>query len=104
MNDASSPGDPRSRFRLWCALVIVAAAILSWRVHRGVEIDSNILHLLPATERDPVVEEIVEQLLQRDLTKAQRLVYLRELVRSGDDLPDELMDQALRKLMERVTE
>ena len=50
------------------------------------------------------VEEIVEQLLQRDLTKAQRLVYLRELVRSGDDLPDELMDQALRKLMERVTE
>ena len=50
------------------------------------------------------VDEIVEQLLQRDLTKAQRLVYLRELVRSGDDLPDELMDQALRKLMERVTE
>ena len=50
------------------------------------------------------VEEIVEQLLQRDLTKAQRLVYLRELVRSGDDLPDELMDEALRKLMERITE
>lgn len=50
------------------------------------------------------VDEIVEQLLQRDLTKAQRLVYLRELVRSGDDLPDELMDEALRKLMERITE
>lgn len=50
------------------------------------------------------VDEIVEQLLQRDLTKAQRLVHLRELVRSGDDLPDELMDEALRKLMERITE
>ena len=50
------------------------------------------------------LESFVEQLLQRDLTKAQRLVYLRELVRSGDDLPDELMDEALRKLMERITE
>lgn len=89
MNDASSPGDPRSRFRLWCALVIVAAAILSWRVHRGVEIDSNILHLLPATERDPVVEEIVEQFAEAGATRSVFLIGGLEPARSveaGDRL------------------
>lgn len=50
------------------------------------------------------VDEIVEQLMQSDLTKAQRLACLRELVRSGEDLPDQLMEEALRKLMERITE
>ncbi len=38
------------------------------------------------------------------LTKGERIQRLRELVKSGDDVPDELMDQALRKLMERITE
>lgn len=38
------------------------------------------------------------------LTKAERIQRLRELARSGEDVPDELMDQALRKLMERITE
>jgi len=56
------------------------------------------------TKSDTDVDRIVEQLMQRDLTKAQRLVFLRELVRSGQDLPDELMDAALRKLMERITD
>jgi len=39
-----------------------------------------------------------------DLSKAQRIKCLRELAKSGDDLPDELMNEALRKLMERITE
>ena len=39
-----------------------------------------------------------------DLSKAQRIKRLRELAKSGDDVPEELMDQALRKLMERVTD
>ncbi|MBL8729341.1 MAG: hypothetical protein JNM25_12965 [Planctomycetes bacterium] len=50
------------------------------------------------------VERIVEELLDRSLTKAERIQRLRELARSGEDVPDELMDQALRKLMERITE
>lgn len=50
------------------------------------------------------VERIVEELMDRSLTKAQRIQRLRELAKSGDDVPDELMDQALRKLMERITE
>lgn len=38
------------------------------------------------------------------LTKVERIQRLRDLARSGEDVPDELMDQALRKLMERITE
>ena len=38
------------------------------------------------------------------LSKAERIRRLRELAMSGDYVPDELMDQALRKLMERITE
>ena len=50
------------------------------------------------------VERIVEELMDRSLSKAERIQRLRELASSGDDVPDELMDQALRKLMERITE
>ncbi len=39
-----------------------------------------------------------------NLTRVERIQRLRELARSGEDVPDELMDQALRKLMERITE
>lgn len=50
------------------------------------------------------VERIVEELMACDLSKTERMQRLRELARSGEDVPDELMDQALRKLMERITE
>ncbi len=50
------------------------------------------------------IERIVEELMERDLSKVQRIKLLRELAKSGDDVPDALMDQALRKLMERLTE
>lgn len=50
------------------------------------------------------VDKIVQELMDRQLTKAERIERLRELVRSGEDVPDELLDAALRKLMERLTE
>jgi hypothetical protein len=50
------------------------------------------------------VERIVEELMDRSLSKADRMQRLRDLARSGEDVPDELLDQALRKLMERITE
>jgi hypothetical protein len=50
------------------------------------------------------VERIVEELMSRSLTKAQRIERLRALAESGDEVPDELMEQALRKLMERITD
>lgn len=50
------------------------------------------------------LDRIVQELLDGDLSKAQRIKRLRELAKSGDDVPEELMDQALRKLMERITD
>jgi uncharacterized protein Yka (UPF0111/DUF47 family) len=60
---------------------------------------SNVRKQTPET-----IERIVEELMDSGLTKAQRVQRLRELAKSGEDVPDELMDQALRKLMERLTE
>jgi hypothetical protein len=50
------------------------------------------------------VDRLVQELMDRQLTKAERMQRLRELVQSGKDVPDELLDQALRKLMERLTD
>ena len=50
------------------------------------------------------VERIVEELMESDLSKTERIKRLRALAKSGEDVPDELMDQALRRLMERITE
>ncbi len=53
---------------------------------------------------DPKVEQIVRELLEGDLTKEQRLKLLRDLVRRGEELPDDMLDSALQKLMDRLTE
>ncbi|MFT4514273.1 MAG: hypothetical protein ACI89X_005157 [Planctomycetota bacterium] len=50
------------------------------------------------------IDRIVHELMAGDLTKAQRMKRLRDLAKSGDDVPEELMNEALRKLMERITE
>jgi hypothetical protein len=50
------------------------------------------------------VEKLVQELMDRQMPKADRMRLLRELVQSGEDVPDELLDRALRKLMERLTD
>jgi hypothetical protein len=50
------------------------------------------------------VDRLVQELMNRHLTKAERMQRLRELVQSGEDVPDELMSQALRKLMDSLTD
>jgi len=55
-------------------------------------------------ERTAAVDRIVQELMSRQLSKAERIERLRELVKSGEDVPDDLLDAALRKLMERITE
>jgi hypothetical protein len=42
--------------------------------------------------------------MDRQMPKAERMRLLRELVQSGEDVPDELLDRALRRLMERLTD
>ena len=53
---------------------------------------------------EPTVDQIVKELLELPLTKAERMQRFRELVRRGGDVPDELLDAALKKLMERLAE
>ena len=50
------------------------------------------------------VERLVQELMDRQMPKAERMRLLRELVQSGEDVPDELLDRALRRLMERLTD
>ncbi len=50
------------------------------------------------------IDHIVDRLVQRDLSKVERLAYLKKLVQSGEDLPDEWMEAALRKLMDRLSD
>jgi hypothetical protein len=58
---------------------------------------------VPKQDND-TVDRLVRELMDRQLSKAERMKRLRELVQSGQDVPDELMDQALRKLMESLTD
>jgi hypothetical protein len=50
------------------------------------------------------VEHLVEELMNRQISKAERMRLLRELVKSGQDVPDALLERALRKLMDRLSD
>ena len=54
--------------------------------------------------QQPTVDQIVQELLDRGGTKAERMKLFRELIRRGEDVPDELLNSALQKLMERLAE
>ena len=54
------------------------------------------------TGHDPRVDQIVEELMEKPLTKAERIQLLRELVREGEEVPEELLSAALQRLMERL--
>ena len=56
------------------------------------------------TAETPGVDQIVDELLEGSLAKGERIELLRELVRRGEDLPDEMLESALRRLMERLTD
>jgi|RhiMethySRZTD1v2_1073278.scaffolds.fasta_scaffold1003120_2 hypothetical protein len=56
------------------------------------------------TGTDPRVDQIVEDLLEKPLTKTERIRLLRELVREGDEAPEELLNAALRRLMDRLSD
>lgn len=55
-------------------------------------------------KRAESIEQIVQELLQRRHDKHERMRLLRELARSSEEIPDALMDAALRRLMERLPE
>ena len=56
------------------------------------------------TDDDARVEQIVQQLLEKRLSRGERIQLLRELVRAESEAPEELMEAALSRLMERLSE
>src|SRR5258705_162169 len=52
----------RTRSGLFLAALAVVAAILAGMLSRGVPLQTNVLAMLPATERDPVAEKVVASL------------------------------------------
>ena len=48
------------------------------------------------------VEEIVQTLMHDNLPKTERIRLMKELVQRGEDLPDEALQEALRRLLERL--
>jgi len=50
------------------------------------------------------VEQLVQELMNRSIPKSERVRLLRELVKSGEDVPDELMEKALQRLMKRLAD
>jgi len=54
------------------------------------------------TKNDDRVDQIVEELLAKRLSKEERIARFRELVRRERSAPDELLDRALERLMHRL--
>ncbi len=48
------------------------------------------------------VDEIVEKLMHDQLPKGDRIRLMKDLVRRGDDLPDEVLKDALQRLLEHL--
>jgi hypothetical protein len=47
---------------------------------------------------------IIEDLMDLTLPKSERILLLKELVARGEELPDEVLEDALKRLMERLLE
>ena len=48
------------------------------------------------------VDEIVQTLMHDNLPKSERIRLMKELVQRGEDLPDEALEEALKRLLERL--
>ena len=56
------------------------------------------------TGEDSRIDWIVQELTEKPLTKQERIALLRELVRAEKDAPDQLLESALTKLLERLAD
>jgi len=65
---------------------------------RGAHRDSE----APPLPSNPEIDAIVDELLQRRLSKPERIKLIKELIRRGEELPDEVLDLALKRMMERL--
>lgn len=50
--------------------------------------------------KEPSAEELIAELMERPTDRSRRVDILRELVRRGDRLPEAMLDEAMRRLMD----
>ncbi|MEZ5988601.1 MAG: hypothetical protein R3F30_05670 [Planctomycetota bacterium] len=48
------------------------------------------------------VDELVDRLIDTSQPKAERIRLLKELIARGEDLPEEILEEGLKRLMERL--
>ncbi len=77
----------------WGLIVGGLLVLLAWEGRRGIRIETNILELLPAVEKDPVVQQSLKRFTARNSGK------LTMLMRSGNE---ELTESAAAGLVESL--
>ena len=53
-------------------------------------------------DREEQIEEIVQTLMHDNLSKPERIRLMKELVSRGERLPDEALEEALKRLLQRI--
>ena len=52
------------------------------------------------TRRD--LDSIIEDLMDLSLPKSERILLMKELIARGEELPDEVLEEGLKRLMEKL--
>lgn len=69
----SLTSDPLRNLRLYSILLICLLAGLGFHLHKGLQLDTDILELLPPTEKDPVVAKAMQAFTRQ---MSHRIVFL----------------------------
>lgn len=89
---------PPLRRRWWFGFVLLLIATAAWLVYRGPKIDTDLLALLPPTERDPVVAEALDHVARHWTAKTIFLVSHPEFDQAqaaAQQLAEALVDSGL---------
>ena len=56
------------------------------------------------TQSSRDLDSIIEDLMNLRLPKSERILLMKELIARGEELPDEVLEEGLKRLMERLLE
>ena len=56
------------------------------------------------TQSSRGLDSIIEDLMNLRLPKSERILLMKELIARGEELPDEVLEEGLKRLMEKLLE
>ena len=56
------------------------------------------------TTKSRELDSIIEDLMDLSLPKSERILLMKELIARGEELPDEVLEVGLKRLMEKLLE